>query len=43
MYLLKTVYARVGLGNKQLKDTLMAKDISWSEEVGGKCDALRVS
>lgn len=31
MYLLKTVYARVGLGNKQLKDILVAKDVSWSE------------
>ena len=40
MYLLKIVYARVVLGNKELKYLFVAKDIIW---VGGRCDALRIS
>jgi len=43
MYLLKIVYARVVLGNKELKYLFVSKDIIWAEEVGGRCDALRIS
>lgn len=43
MCLLKTVYTRVVLGNKQLKYMFVAKDIIWTEEVGGRYDALRIS
>lgn len=35
--IVKTVYARVGLGNKEHKNIFVAKEISLSEEVGGRC------
>lgn len=34
---------KVELGNKQLKNIFVAKEVTWSEKMSGRCDALRVS